>query len=209
MRNTLGRWRRLVPTFRRGHPDAGVDFDPQQGNWMKVKEPAAWLLLTMSVLLGMVLALALAAGWYCFAVRNAVSLGSWSGQSTLATVLLAVLVSVPLHEFLHACSYPGGPFGERVQYGATRFFFAFWVTFDGEMPLPQRICSKFVPLLPLTVVPLLLPFLLGSAPQWLLAVAFINFAGSAADLITALTLMAQAPWEARVRDKGTATWWVA
>jgi hypothetical protein len=173
-----------------------------------VREPAGWLLLLISVPLGLVLSLALAAGWFYLAIRNGVAFGSWGGRSILETALLAVLISIPLHEFFHACGYPGGPLGKRVQYGVTHFFVAFWVAYDGNMSLPRRICSKLVPLLPLTIAPLLLPFFMGTAPQWLLAVAFLNLAGSAADLLTALTLVAQTPREAIVRDKGTATWWI-
>jgi hypothetical protein len=162
------------------------------------------------MLLAIPLSCALAAALFSAWVR--VGGGEFAVTITPAALplyVLAVVVTLAAHEVLHAFALPSAGLGAATIIGFWPSTCTPYVAFEGELPRNRSIVVALVPLLVLSVVPLLLGFLFSIAPPWMVLVSVLNGFGASGDLIGALLLARGVPASGVVRNSGISTWWRA
>jgi hypothetical protein len=189
-------------------------FDPEPEGWNRLREPRLGILMVSAIPLGMVIALPLVWFWSLILPVPA-AVGDGKGFEVTITGLqivgfLAVLVGgILLHEMLHALPLAVAGRSENLVLGFWPRHLAPYVAYIGALPLKTQLLSGILPLVVLSVLPLLTALVFPSAAWWLAMLSVVNVLGSAADLIMLLLLFGQVPREAVIRNQGFSTWWRA
>lgn len=184
-------------------------FTPEDGGWVRLREPSFGLLVLVAIPLSIVLTVGTMWAWGI--VMEARGLDTeFGGVVTLTTVLAIMAGGVALllaHELLHAIALPGGVLSPATTLGLWPKALTPYVHYDGEMSRNRHLLVGLTPFLSLSIAPIVVGLLLAWAPPWVVAVGAFNAFGSSADVIGAALVAAQAPRAAVVRDRGTETWW--
>lgn len=129
---------------------------------------------------------------------------------TLPGVLVGTLLLmgfVLLHELLHAVPVMLTSSWDDLVIGFwPRHFTPYFATL-GSVPRNVQLVSGVLPLLVLTLLPMLVAAGLAVHSLWLLALSALNAAGCGADLIALALYSRQIPSKAMVRNQGYSTWW--
>lgn len=188
--------------FVLGRPPESEQFSPLEDGWTPLREPTRmWVLQLACIPVGVALAVAVA------------SLASAMGLSDTVVidmrVVLALAVIIPLHELLHAVSFPARLSSPRVMFGFWPAAFAFYAHYDGEMTRDRFLAVLLAPLLALSVLPLFILKLLGSGGDGSLVISscVINAFCSSADVLGACLILLQVPRRARMRNQGMRSFW--
>lgn len=188
-------------------------FDPEAKGWNRLREPRPGALMVSSIPLGMVIALPLVWLWSLILTVPA-AVGGTGFEVTITFLqivgFLAVLTAgIVLHEMLHAVPLAVAGHSENLVMGFWPRHLAPYVAVVGAVPLKTQLLSGALPLVILSVLPLLASLVLPSAALWLALLSVVNVLGSAADLIMLLLLLRQVPRGAVIRNQGFSTWWRA
>ena len=186
--------------FRLGPPPEDESFARGSSRWHLLQEPGIWSLQ----LIGLAAAVAVVA--VILAVLLMRSPGKLPDVSWLAVIVLFV-PSIPIHEFLHASLFPGGPMSRRVTIGFFPKALGFYAYYDGTMSRRRYIFILLWPFLLLTVVPLTIKVVF--MPEWPYLVELILTNGllSAVDILTIISVAKQVPSRSMLINVGTRTYW--
>ena len=130
-------------------------------------------------------------------------------ESILTILFQAVLVTavlIPIHELLHAITYPLFGRGEVILgYWPQKFYF--YAVYTGEIS-KIRLTTVFVaPFLILSVLPFAIAVHQDNVASWIGLASILNAAFSCADLYFAYLVISQVPWKARLQNNGWKTYW--
>lgn len=132
--------------------------------------------------------------------------------STLWMALVLMIVTVPLHELVHALSTPALGFSDQTLIGIQggKGLLLPYMVYDGIQPVWRMLLTGLAPFLFLTLLPAL--FLLASPGSSALRadlgfLAFYNMALSGGDLVNIFWISAHLPMRASVRRQGWGLLW--
>jgi len=187
-------------------------FDPASEGWIRLREPAVGRLMFAAVPLGVAMAAAVVAIWSLIVPAATWSQAGGSLSFTLTLPALLGLIGVLfgfvlLHELLHAVPIMlTGSWAELVVGFWPRHLAPYFAA-TGPVPRNVQLTSGALPLVALTLLPILLAAALSVHSPWLIALSALNAAASGADLIVLFLYARQIPSTAVVRNKGYSTWW--
>jgi hypothetical protein len=184
-------------------------FAPEDGGWVRLKEPSFGRMLLMALPLSVLLAMGISLAWGTVArVRD---IGGGVGGSVTPGGVLWLLVAFAalllVHELLHAAALPSAGLSTATTLGFWPKALTPYVSYEGALTRDRNILVCATPFLALSVVPIVVGLLLAVAPPWVVALGMVNAFGSSADLIGACLLAFRVPSSALVRNKGRETWW--
>ncbi len=132
--------------------------------------------------------------------------------SSLWSALLIVVLTVPVHELIHALATPGWGLTDRTAIGLQRDkgLLLPYTYYDGILPLWRFMFTGMAPLLLLTILPLVLilsvPFD-NSLRTSLAFLALFNMAISGGDLVISIWSLFRLPMRSLVRQHGWSLVW--
>jgi hypothetical protein len=125
-----------------------------------------------------------------------------------APVLVAgFAILVPLHEFMHAVSYPSssGTGSLAITVWPSRLLFC--AGYDGEVSRARYIGVQAAPLLAVSLGPIALCAVLGIESAHLALISLLNALASGGDLLAIILVLAQVPEGAVIRQLAWRTVW--
>ena len=177
------------------------DFVPD-ASWRSLRQPAApWMENLLALPIGIVAAGIVAALWFLVTPLRDIT-----PAMSLPAYLLLFAGFVVVHELIHALVHPMAGLSPRSILG----FWAslgFYAHYDGEMSRNRLVACLLMPLLVLSVVPLLVSAITQVAPGWVAFVSALNALAACVDLLLAGSVLVQIPATAMVRFKGWRIFW--
>ncbi|QST00975.1 DUF3267 domain-containing protein [Pontibacillus sp. ALD_SL1] len=176
-------------------------FRPEEEGWTMLKEPKAALAQWLALPIGM------------FAIFLVYALAVVLGIEELYqfrfgwNLLLAYIVLVPIHEWLHAMVFPDKLKSDDIYVGVLRKYLVFFAFYTNEMSRNRALAVYMTPFLVLSVVPIVFMAVTGVSSLFLFDIAFLNAICSCVDLLAMIMIYNQVPKEAVVRNKGYKTYW--
>jgi hypothetical protein len=126
--------------------------------------------------------------------------------------LLVMIVTVPLHELIHALTTPGWGLSDRtvIAFQSGKGLLLPYMVYDGSQPLWRMLLTGLAPVMLLTVLPvifILFTPLSGAFRADLGFLAFFNIAISGGDLVNCFWLLSHLPLHATVQSRGWGLLW--
>ncbi len=202
--------------FVLGPPPDDPDFAPEPGGWKRVRVPSSWMLVLFGSLIGILLCVATGMAWSLVPVKTEIPQLNLSGLGLklpviavpfviLLQFILFLAVLVVVHELLHAFAFPG--FGRNKILGLWPQRLMPYADYHDALPCWRFIVVAFAPLACLSVVPLAIGLIVGSAANLWMFVSVVNALASGGDVLLAAAVASQVPLGALVRNKAWDTWW--
>ena len=141
-----------------------------------------------------------------------VLLGGSIKPSSTWTAILILIITLPLHELVHALTTPAWGLSDRTVIGLQRSkgLVMPYMTYDGSQPLWHMLLTGLAPLILLTVLPLIIIVFspLNAALRADLSfLAFFNIAISGGDLVNFYWIATHLPMHATVKGDGWGLLW--
>jgi hypothetical protein len=184
-------------------------FEPEAGDWVRLKEPSFGRMLLLALPLSVLLVTGIWMAWGAVARLRGIE-GEFGGAVTLATALsylVAFVVLLLVHELLHAAALPAAGLSAATTLGFWPKMLTPYVSYEGELSRNRHVLVGVTPFLVLSVVPIVVGFCFSVVPPWAVALGVVNAFGASGDLIGVGLLVFQVPSSALVRSKGRETWW--
>lgn len=182
--------------------------DPQVGGWTPLRESGGARLAVVAVLVG--LPFVVAAVILLDNMRNKVRELFAAQPLVGGAYLLALLLLVPVHEWIHALAYGQGIRSPHLIIGFWPSRGLCYAIYDSPMPRRRVLGMVVAPFLTLSALPLLcLPWLQGGAWALVLTFSLLHAGMCGGDLIVFLRLLCQVPGNALVHNNGWQTYWSA
>jgi hypothetical protein len=187
--------------FHLGAIPTSPDFVPD-APWRSLRQPPApWLENLLAVPLGVVAAGTMAALWFLVTPLRSIT----PAMSPLIFLLLfAGLVVV--HELIHALVHPMAGLSPRSTLGFWPAL-GFYAAYEGEMSRNRLVTCLLMPLLIISIVPLLVSAATQVAAGWVAFVSAFNALCACADILLAGSVLIQIPATAIVRFKSWRIYW--
>lgn len=182
------------------------EFQPEVDGWSPLREPSSKMYMVLAVPVAFVLANVLAIAWALIVELRGIPL---SGGDSLAPVLAAAIVLIPVHEGVHALCHPGFGSSPYTLFGVWPSHLAFWAHYDNQMSRSRFLLTLSAPFLLLTVVPLAIAIALGFSSWFLISLSWLNAIGASADLLGFAIVLFQLKRDVVVRNQVWKTWWRA
>jgi len=189
--------------FRLGAIPPSPDFVPD-GSWRLLRQaPAPWKENLLALPIGVVAAAVLAALWFLLTPLRDIT-----PAMSLPAFLLLLAGLVIVHELIHALVHPMAGLSPRSTLG---FWAAlgFYAHYDGEMSRSRLVTCLLMPLLVLSIVPLVVSAVTQVSSGWVAFVSAFNAFCASVDLLLAGSLLVQVPAAAIVRFKSWRIFWRA
>ena len=187
--------------FHLGAVPTSPDFAPDV-SWKPLREPSPWLAQFIALPIGVVTAALVAVLWFAIT-----PLRDDQFPSSLLMFLLLYAGILVVHELIHAAVHP---LAGRSEYSIIGFWpsrMVAYAHYDGELSRNRFIAILLMPLLVLSVLPLIVAAALQSASGWVAFVSFFNALLACVDLLGAGVVLFQIPVHAIVRNQGWRTYW--
>jgi hypothetical protein len=192
-----------VPTSR--------DFHPEETGWTKLREPQPWLMMWLSLPLGILAAMLVGWAWIVLGgVQPRVSFQARSTGQVLAGLgigVASVLALIVIHELLHAAVMPDFGLSRKTIIGVWPSHGMFYAHHEGELTKGRFLLVFLTPLLVVSVLVPAACLLSGWKPPWLALLTILNALFACGDLFGALLISFQVPRGAICRNQGWMTWW--
>jgi hypothetical protein len=186
--------------FHLGAVPDSPDFSPDD-SWKPLREPGPIRMQILAFPLGVATCAAVAALWFYLTPVT-------SAPFAPPTLLLgAILVSIPVHELIHASVHPQFGRSHSSVLGLWPSRLLFYAHYSGELSRNRFIAILVMPLVLISVVPLLVSALIGHAPVVLAFVSVFNALCACGDAFGICLLLFQVPSAATVRNQGWRTYW--
>jgi len=204
--------------FVLGPPPDDPDFVPEPSDWRRVRLPGSWALLAIGSVIGILLCSATALGWSLVPLTStAMPFGiGWLGIRVPAIlipllilfqgVLYFVMLTI-VHELIHALAFPGFGLSSGSILGFWSRRILPYADYHGPLPCWRFVVVGVAPLATLSVAPLLISLLVGSASKFWILVSVVNALGSGGDVLIVGLVLSQVPIQAVIRNKAWETWW--
>jgi hypothetical protein len=126
----------------------------------------------------------------------------------LVLVAVVVVAFIGTHELLHCLRHPGCGFLSQSIIGLVPAHCMPYAAYIGGMNRGRFVICMLLPLLTLSVLPLLVCVVAALLPPtWPLAVSVLNALGSAGDIVILFSVLARVPSGAMLRDDGWGMSW--
>lgn len=187
--------------FHFGAIPSSPDFVPDVP-WKSLRQPPApWLENLLALPLGVVAAVTMAALWFLVTplrnIRPAMSLPTF-------VLLFAGLVVV--HELIHALVHPMAGLSPRSTLGFWPAL-GFYADYDGEMSRNRLVACLLMPLLIISIVPLVVSAVTQLCSGWVAFVSAFNALCACVDMLLAGSVLRQIPATSIVRFKTWRIYW--
>jgi hypothetical protein len=196
--------------FVYGNIPENNDFHPEMEGWRGIKEPNPILLqiIAIPVLLIIIIIWGLILLYWSYI--NSINPEEFLLAINLVTVLeflFILVISIPVHEFLHAIFHPGWGLSSETMIGLWLEKGIFYAHYNGTISRNRFIVVFIMPLFLMGIVPLILLFV---SPSLFPTFAIISFCGvllAVGDIIGAVIIVFQIPRLSMVRNKGWNSFW--
>ena len=202
--------------FHYGEIPKAADFDPGVEGWESIREPGPLLLNLLSIPTAILL-LSLTI-WLMMVAGGGEALVIWqesaieSASSPFLPILAIVILSIPVHELMHALAHPHYGLSSNSILGLWLSRGLFYAHYEGEMSRNRFLMILAFPYLILSLLPIASIALIGLAapatvPTYLAVAALINSILVSGDAVGFVLLLSQVPSAAVVRNKGWRSYW--
>ena len=187
--------------FHLGAIPSSPDFVPD-ASWRSLRQASApWKENLLALPIGVVAAVTVAALWFLVTPLRDIT-----PAMSLPAFLLLFAGLVGVHELIHALVHPMAGLSPHSILG----FWAslgFYAHYDGEMSRTRLVACLLMPLLVLSIVPLLVSAVTQVSSAWIGFVSAFNAFCASVDLLLAGSLLFQVPAAATVRFKSWRIYW--
>jgi hypothetical protein len=187
--------------FHLGAIPSSPDFVPDT-SWRSLRQPPSpWLENLLALPIGVVAAAVVAVLWFLFTPLRDIT-----PAMSLPTFLLAFAGLVVVHELLHALVHP---MAGRSPHSILGFWasLGFYAHYDGEMSRNRLVAILLMPLLIISIVPLLVSAVMQVSSGWVAFFSAFNFLSGCGDMLLAGLVLFQIPATAIVRFKSWRIFW--
>ncbi len=163
--------------------------------------PSPWIENLLALPIGVVAAAAVAALWFLVTPLQDIT-----PAMSLLTFLLAFAGLVVVHELIHALVHP---MAGRSPHSILGFWssLGFYAHYDGEMSRNRLAACLLMPLLIISIVPLLVSAVTRVSCGWVALVSTFNALCACVDMLLAGLVLIQIPATAIVRFKSWRIYW--
>jgi hypothetical protein len=195
--------------LHRGPVPDSPDFQPLDQGWSGIREPGPLLVQLLALPIG-TLVLALLTLPVLLVAPALLSIDRAS--LPLVPLVIVLVVSIPVHELIHALSHPGGGRTDETYIGVWPVKGVFYAHYGGAMSRNHFLWVFLTPILVLSLFPLALVLLFHQLlPQGvvicLAALSAFNGVAASGDVLGVILIATQVPRTAKVRNKGWETYW--
>jgi Putative zincin peptidase len=187
--------------FHLGAIPSSPDFVPD-ASWRSLREPSPWLANLLSLPIGIVAAAVVAVLWFLVTPLRDVTPAIF-----LPAFLLSFAGIVVVHELIHALVNPTAgrsPHSILGLWPAGGFFYAHY---DGELSRNRFVAILLMPLLIISIVPLLVSAVTQVSSGWAAFVSVFNAFLACVDMLQAGLVLFQIPATRIARQKSWRTYW--
>ena len=189
--------------FQLGAIPGSPDFVPD-ASWRSLRQPPSPMIENLLALpIGVVAAVTVTALWFLVTPLRDIT-----PAMALPAFLLLFAGLVVVHELIHALVHPMAGLSPRSILG----FWAslgFYAHYDGEMSRNRLVACLLMPLLIISIVPLLVSAVTQVSSSWVAFISALNALGACVDLLLAGSVLIQIPATAIVRFKSWRIFWRA
>ena len=197
-----------------GSPPIDNNFQPEAEGWTPMREPSPLLLNVIALPVAFVVGGLLIAGWMLAnwshvapAIQPAHPAGDQDFPTFLATAVLGLAGLIAVHELLHALAYPKFGFTSDVLIGIWPTKLLFYAVSLGIVNRTRMLIVYLLPLVVLSVLPLLICLGLGVSSNFLAIISVVNGMLASGDVAIVGLILWQIPANAEMKNKGWPTWW--
>jgi hypothetical protein len=187
--------------FHLGAIPSSPDFVPD-ASWRSLRQPSSpWLENLLALPIGVVAAAVVAALWFLVTPLRDIT-----PAMSLPAFLLLFAGLVVVHELLHALVHP---MAGRSPHSILGFWssLGFYAHYDGEMSRNRLVAILLMPLLIISIVPLLVSAVTQVSSGWVAFVSAFNALCACVDMLLAGSVLFQIPATAIVRFKSWRIFW--
>ncbi|HEY9062695.1 MAG TPA: metalloprotease family protein [Pseudobacteroides sp.] len=184
------------------------DFTPELHMWNELKEPKNAL---VAQLIALPIGIFLIVFVYVLAIIITKFSGfskSFSHPSEMIQYLIAMIIIIPIHEILHACVFPEGIKSKNTILGFWPKACAFYGHYDGEMSRNRFIIVFLLPLISLSVFPIIAMGISGYINTFVIRICLVNAFAACVDMLGVILFATQVPKNAVVRNLGWKSYWI-
>jgi hypothetical protein len=194
--------------FHIGPVPTNEEFHPAETGWSKLKEPTPWVAQLMAVPVAFGAGALVLVGWSSL-VGSLPTFGETHslGVGSALILLLAVLLTIPIHELVHMLVHPGSGRSSASILGFWPATLLFYAHYDAALTPRRFLLILAAPFVALSVLPVLASALVGWNSRTLFVVAAFNALAASVDLLGLVIISTQVPRGAVVRNLGYYTWW--
>ena len=202
-----------------GPPPQDPDFHPRRDGWTRLREPDPIVLQIIATPVAVLNLAILLVAWFGLAwfQPRSVPTFDWTADGnpwplivsyfSLSTVMVGIPMLIAAHELAHAVGYPGGVRTNQTLIGIWPAKFLFYASHSGPVSRNRFLLICLLPLLSLTMLPLIGAALSQHITVGVAAVSIVNGAFSCGDQVIVAMIAWQVPRRAILRNQGWETWW--
>ena len=180
-----------------GSPDFVTD-----APWRSLRQPSSiWMEHLLALPIGVVAAVTVAALWFLVTPLRDIT-----PAMSLPAFLLLFAGLVVVHELIHALVHPMAGLSPHSILGFWPSV-GFYANYDGEMSRNRLVAILLMPLLTISIVPLLVSAVIQVSSGWVAFICEFNAFLACADMLLACLLLFQVPATAIVRFKSWRIFW--
>jgi hypothetical protein len=177
------------------------DFIPDD-SWKALREPSPWMFQLLALPIGLAVAALFVFLWLLLT-----PVGDLEPSASLGMFLLSFAGIVVVHELVHALIHPGNGRHHASILGLWPAKIVFYAHYDGPMPRNRFIAILLMPLLVISVLPLLVLAITQTDSGWLAFISSFNALLACGDILGTGMVWYQIPAQAIVRNQGWKTYW--
>ncbi len=148
--------------------------------WRPLREPSPWVFQLLAVPISVVTGTIVATAWFTLT-----PLKNPKASESLLAIGGSFLGLIFVHELVHAACHPQAGRSPKSILGFWPSRCLFYAHYDGELPRNRLLVVLLMPLLLLSVVPLLLAIALQITSGWTAFLSILNAACACGDLLAA------------------------
>ena len=187
--------------FHLGAIPSSPDFVPD-ASWRRLREPSPWPEKLVVFPIGVAAAAIVAGLWFLITPLRDVT-----PALSLRGFLFSFVGIVVVHELIHALVHPMAGRSPHSIMGFSPSQMFFYANYDGEMSRNRLVAILLMPLLIISIVPLLVSAVAQVSSGWVAFVSAFNALCACADLLLAGSVLFQIPATAIVRFKSWRIFW--
>jgi len=186
--------------FHLGAIPSPPDFVPD-ASWRSLRQPSPWLEKLLVLPIGVAAAVVVAELWFLVTPLRDIT-----PAMSLPTLLLSFAGLVVVHELIHALVHPmaGRSPHSILGFGPSVGFYAHY---DGELSRDRLVAILLMPLLIISIVPLLVSAVTQVSSGWVAFVSAFNAFCACADMLEAGLVLFQIPANRIVRYQSLRIYW--
>ncbi len=179
------------------------DFVPDE-SWKPIREPSPWLMQLIAFPIGVVAAVLIVVLWFA-----ATPLRLPSPMPIISPFVFLALFAgiVVVHELIHAAVHPMAGRSPHSILGFWPSRLLFYAHYDGELGRNRFVVILLMPLLVISIVPLVVAVVTQAPSGWVAFVSAFNAFAACGDILGAGLILVQIPSTAILRNQGWKTYW--